>query len=189
VSGSAGSGVGSAGLDEAVRVVVDRLTSRGESVAVAESLTAGMVMERLGRVPGVSAVLRGGVVAYATELKTAMLGVPAETVTAHGVVSAETAVAMAAGVRIRCGSDWGISTTGVAGPDRQEGKPAGTAYVAVAGLARTDWRGPESLRVVVAGLDGTAARDVIRRAVSYGVLTLLSDTLAADAPAADPLRG
>jgi PncC family amidohydrolase len=83
--------------------------------------------------PGSSSTYVGGVVAYATELKVSLLGVPESLVESHGVVSAECARAMAQGVRNLTGASFGVSTTGVAGPERQEGKPAGTVFVAVAG--------------------------------------------------------
>ncbi len=84
-------------------------------------------------VPGASEVYRGGVVAYATEVKVAVLGVPEDVVDRVGVVSAECAAAMARGVRALTGATYGVATTGVAGPGEQEGKPAGTVFVAVDG--------------------------------------------------------
>jgi nicotinamide-nucleotide amidase len=115
--------------------LVARLTELGQTVAVAESLTAGLVMARLADVPGASAVLRGAVVAYAADLKVSLLGVPAELVEQQGVVAADVAAAMAAGVAARLGADHGLATTGVAGPDTLDGKPPGTVYVAHAGPA------------------------------------------------------
>ena len=87
--------------------------------------------------PGASDVLRGAVLAYATALKTSLLGVPEALVTAHGVVSGPVAEAMAAGVRERLGADWGLSTTGVAGPGPDGGLPAGTVHVGIASAAGT----------------------------------------------------
>ena len=86
---------------------------------------------------GASRVYRGGVVAYATEVKQQLLGVPPDLVARHGVVSAECARAMAEGARAALGADWAVSTTGVAGPDQQEGKPVGTVFVGVAGPGGT----------------------------------------------------
>ncbi|MFZ7088081.1 CinA family protein [Curtobacterium sp. RRHDQ10] len=119
------------------RDVVDALTARGETVAVAESLTGGLVVAELVSVPGASAVVRGGVVAYATPLKHALLGVSAELLARNGAVDPEVARQMAAGVRERLVVDgapatWGISTTGVAGPDPQDGKAVGTVFVGIA---------------------------------------------------------
>jgi PncC family amidohydrolase len=113
--------------------VLGRLRSAGETLAVAESLTGGLLAAGLTDVPGASAVFRGGVCAYATDLKSALLGVPESTVRAAGVVSGEVARAMARGARARLGATYALSTTGVAGPDEQEGKAAGTVFVAVAG--------------------------------------------------------
>ncbi len=109
------------------------LRSRRATVASAESLTGGQLAARLTAVPGASATYVGGVVTYATALKVSLLGVPQEVVDRHGVVSAECARAMAVGVRTLTGADFAIATTGVAGPDEQEGKPVGTVYVAVVG--------------------------------------------------------
>ncbi|HWU32435.1 MAG TPA: nicotinamide-nucleotide amidohydrolase family protein, partial [Marmoricola sp.] len=104
------------------------LAARGETVACAESLTGGELAALLSRAPGASAVFRGGVVSYATEVKRNVLGV-----TADHVISEECAIQMAESVRSLLGSDWGVSTTGVAGPDSQEGQPVGTVFVGIAG--------------------------------------------------------
>ena len=112
---------------------VDALRVAGATVATAESLTGGLVCATLVSVPGASDVVRGGVVAYAAEVKIAVLGVDETLVTERGTVDAEVAAQMAAGVRDRLGATYGISTTGVAGPGPSEGKPAGTVHVAVAG--------------------------------------------------------
>jgi nicotinamide-nucleotide amidase len=164
-------------VDLLVSSSVAALLERRETVAVAESLTAGLVVGRFGDVPGVSAVLRGGIVAYATDLKATLLDVPDDVLTAHGAVSRETAGAMAAGVRIRCRSDWGLATTGVAGPDPQEGKPAGTVYVAVIGPGCSRQAGPE---VVAAAQDAGVVtvgdcidRTAVRTAAVHAVLALL----------------
>ena len=109
------------------------LEGRGATLATAESLTGGRLASRITAVPGASRVYVGGVVAYATELKRELLGVPDDVIATHGVVSAQCARAMAAGVRTRLNATYALATTGVAGPDRQEGHPAGTVYVGVAG--------------------------------------------------------
>ena len=119
--------------DTLAGVVVRRLASRGQTLAVAESITAGLVGGAVTEVPGSSAVFRGGVQVYATDLKASLARVPAEVLAEHGAVSAETAAAMAAGVREALGADWGLALTGVAGPDEQEGHPPGTVHLAVAG--------------------------------------------------------
>lgn len=99
------------------------------TLACAESLTAGLVCATLADIPGASRVLRGGVVTYATELKETLAGVPHSVLSADGAVAASTAVQMAAGVRARAGAGLGLGVTGVAGPDRQEGKPVGLVYI------------------------------------------------------------
>lgn len=109
------------------------LAASGATVATAESLTGGRLAAALTEVPGSSEVYAGGVVCYATAVKVATLGVPEEVVEKYGVVSAECARAMAAGVRRLIGTTYALATTGVAGPGEQEGKPVGTVYVAVAG--------------------------------------------------------
>jgi nicotinamide-nucleotide amidase len=119
------------------QAVVESLTERGETVATAESLTGGGVAREITTVPGSSAVLRGGVVAYAADLKVSLLGVPADLLVDPGVVSAEVAARMAIGVRAVTGADWGLATTGVAGPDAVGAHPPGEVYVAVAGPTGT----------------------------------------------------
>ena len=114
------------------------LLSRGETVAAAESLTAGLFCATLATVPGASATLRGGVVVYATELKTALAGVPAGLLAAHGPVSPETAAALAEGVRERCAATWGIGLTGVAGPDPVDGHGPGRVYLGISDGRSTD---------------------------------------------------
>lgn len=113
------------------RALVGLLARTGLTVAAAESLTGGLVAASLVDVPGASAVVRGGVVAYATDLKASVLGVDAELLAARGAVDPDVALAMAAGVRRVCGADVGLATTGVAGPDPQDGRPPGTVHVAV----------------------------------------------------------
>ncbi|WP_121832958.1 CinA family protein [Streptomyces sp. S1] len=132
-------------MTEAARVLA-LLAERGQTLAVAESLTGGLVAAELTGVPGASASFRGSVTAYATALKHELLGVDEALLAERGAVDPEVASQMAAGVRARLGADWGIATTGVAGPDPQDGQPVGTVYVAVAGPAGT-----------VAGPAGTVA--------------------------------
>jgi nicotinamide-nucleotide amidase len=101
------------------------------TVATAESLTGGLVAATLTDIPGASRSFRGGVVSYATDLKASLLGVDTAMLAAHGAVYAPVAAAMAAGVRGRLGTTVGIATTGVAGPDPQDGVPPGTVHIAV----------------------------------------------------------
>ena len=119
--------------EPAATEVVRLLRSHGATAASAESLTGGRLAALLTEIPGSSEVFRGGVVAYATDVKIAVLEVPVAVVDQHGVVSAECAREMARGVRRLTGATYGVSTTGVAGPDEQEGKPVGTVYVGVVG--------------------------------------------------------
>lgn len=143
LSGGGGSGevrpVGDDGSGGAVaRALVAALTARGLTLAVAESLTGGAVAAAVVDVPGASRCLRGGVVAYATDLKATLLGVPTALLEAHGAVHPDVARAMARGVRERLGSSYGLATTGVGGPDPQDGHPPGTFHVAVAGPGGVD---------------------------------------------------
>jgi nicotinamide-nucleotide amidase len=141
------------------------LLARGETVAAAESLTAGLFCADLATVPGASATLRGGVVVYATDLKATLAGVPAGTLDAHGPVSRETAAALAEGVRERCGSTWGVGLTGVAGPDPVDGHGPGRVYLGISDGRRTD----------VLELDLAGDRDAVRRgAVDAATDALLS---------------
>jgi nicotinamide-nucleotide amidase len=125
-----GSSAGEAARDLASQVL-DLLRAGGQTVAVAESLTGGLVAAALTDVPGSSASFRGGVVAYATELKADLLGVDAVMLRRYGAVYPPVAAAMAQGVRARLGATYGVATTGVAGPDPSDGQPVGTAHIAV----------------------------------------------------------
>lgn len=147
-----------------VERVVELLLGRRQTLAVAESLTGGLLAATLVEVAGVSAVFRGGLVTYATDLKTALAGVPADLLKERGPVDAEVAAAMARGARGRCIADWGLGTTGVAGPLPQDGVAPGTVYIAVAGpdgqaqtrLLRLAGDRPEVRRATV-----TAALDLL----------------------------
>jgi nicotinamide-nucleotide amidase len=146
---------------------VGLLIERGETISSAESLTGGLVAAALTSVPGASATFRGGVVAYATDLKAAVLGVPDDLLERHGPVHPAVAQAMAEGARARMSTTVGIATTGVAGPDPADGKPPGTVFVAVAGPG-----GTVSRELFLAG-DRTA----IRRATVESILELLVGSL------------
>ncbi|HSD10369.1 MAG TPA: competence/damage-inducible protein A [Candidatus Binatia bacterium] len=114
-------------------VVEDLLRVRGWRLATAESVTGGLISERLTNVPGSSQVFAGGVVSYTLETKQAVLGVGRETLERHGAVSDATAKEMAAGARRVCGADLAVSVTGVAGPDGGTPEaPVGTVYVGFA---------------------------------------------------------
>jgi PncC family amidohydrolase len=150
-----------------VASVLELLVARGETVATAESLTGGLLASAITDVPGASRAFVGGVVSYATRVKVSVLDVPAAVVETHGVVSEECALAMAHGVRRRLDATWGVATTGVAGPDTQEGRPAGTVWVAVAG--------PGVVRARLLALDGD--RRAIREASCEAAVSLLRDLL------------
>lgn len=121
---------------ESAAMLLDRLAELGWTVAVAESLTGGLVVSSLVDVPGASRVVRGGVVAYATDVKQSVLGVDAALLEAHGAVHPRVARQMARGVRDVLGhdgvpADVGVATTGVAGPDTQDGHVVGTVHIGV----------------------------------------------------------
>lgn len=152
--------------------IVTELTRRGSRVAVAESLTGGALTSALVDVPGASAVLSGGVVAYATELKAALLGVDAELLAERGPIDRQVAVSMAEGVRERLAiggapAEFGIATTGAAGPYPQDGVPPGTVWVACASDA-----GSIAERLLVVG-----DRDAVRAAAVDAALELLARAL------------
>ncbi|HEV7740784.1 MAG TPA: nicotinamide-nucleotide amidohydrolase family protein [Pseudolysinimonas sp.] len=112
--------------------IIAILRARGLTLAVAESLTGGLLVAELVSVPGASSVLRGGVVAYATDLKATLLGVDAALLAASGPIHPDVARAMAEGARRRLGADVGIATTGAAGPDPQDGHAPGEVWLGFA---------------------------------------------------------
>jgi nicotinamide-nucleotide amidase len=152
-------------VNASAQAVVRLLTDSGRTLAVAESLTGGAVLDALVAVPGASACLRGGVVAYAADVKHTVLGVPTDLLARHGTVHPEVALAMASGVRRLLGADLGLATTGVAGPDPVDGHLPGEAFVALVGA------GGE--RVVAEPADPTAGRARIRVRVCDVALDLV----------------
>ncbi|MFD3942866.1 CinA family protein [Streptomyces sp. NPDC058579] len=162
-------------MNRAARVL-ELLAERGQSLAAAESLTGGLVAAELTSVPGASKVFLGSVTAYATALKRDLLGVDELLLGEHGAVDPEVALQMAVGARVRLGADWGLATTGVAGPDPQDGQPVGTVYVAVAGPVGAG-------KVVALRLNGDRAE--IRRESVRSVLELLGDELSGNGRAQD----
>ncbi|WP_425247212.1 CinA family protein [Streptomyces sp. NEAU-NA10] len=158
--------------------VVRLLTVRGETLAVAESLTGGLVAAEITSVPGASQAFRGSVTAYATSLKHELLGVDAALLAARGAVDPQVAVQMAAGVRKALGADWGIATTGVAGPDAQDGQPVGTVFVAVDGPLAADRGSAAGGKVEALRLNGDRAE--IRRESVRSVLAVLLRELAGE---------
>lgn len=113
--------------------VVGALIRRAQTVATAESLTAGGVCALLTTVPGSSAAVRGGLVVYATDLKSSLADVDEELLAEHGPVHPEVAMQLAEGARRRCGADWGLGLTGVAGPGPADGVASGTVHIGLAG--------------------------------------------------------
>jgi nicotinamide-nucleotide amidase len=144
-----------------------RLRELGQSLATAESLTGGLLAATIVDVPGASKVFRGGLVVYATDLKHTLAGVDAGLLAAQGPASAAVAVELARGARVRCGADWALATTGVAGPDPQDGIPVGTVFVAIAGPATGAVR---ELRL-------TGDRPAIRAGAVAAALSLLAEAL------------
>ncbi len=151
----------------AAAAAVHLLVERRQTLATAESLTGGLVAATIVEIPGVSAVYRGGLVVYATELKGTLAGVPRRLLDERGPVDPEVAAKLAEGARERCGADWGLATTGVAGPEPQDGKPVGLVYIGVAGPAGT----------TVNELKLTGNRAAIRIESVTAVLQLLTDVL------------
>lgn len=150
--------------------VIQQLTLRRETLATAESLTAGMCSAELASVPGASAVLRGGLVTYATDVKHTLAEVPQEVLERQGAVSKECAQYLAFGARAQLSSYWAIALTGVAGPDRQEGQPVGTVWCAIASVENN------KVSEVLAEkwqLDSSLTRQEIRAAAVQGALALL----------------
>lgn len=113
--------------------VITRLDHHRHTLATAESLTGGLIGAALTSVPGASRVYRGGVISYATDLKSTLAGVATQTLAAVGPVAAETAEEMARGVAARCSANYALAVTGVAGPDAQDGHPVGQVFIAVVG--------------------------------------------------------
>lgn len=150
--------------------IVAQLKQKDLTIATAESLTAGMLSSTLADVPGASAVLQGGVVAYNNGIKHRLLGVSADTLAARGAVDAETAKQMAKGARDRFRADVGISTTGVAGPEPSEGKAVGIVFIALSTAEQSTAR--------LLRFEGN--RDQIRRAAVAASLRLVGEWLAQD---------
>lgn len=157
-----------------VTELIEVLSERRETIATAESLTGGLIGAQLTAIPGSSAIYRGGVISYATDLKATLAGVRRSTLDEHGAVAAPTAVEMALGVAERCQASWGIAVTGVAGPDMQEGHPVGTVFCAVARRHHTTgWDDPAGdCEVCVHELNLAGDRDEIRRRTVIEALLL-----------------
>lgn len=161
-----------ADADPTARLIAE-LTDRGLRIAVAESLTGGLVTAELTRIPGASLAVSGGIVAYDTAVKRTLLGVDADLLAREGAVHPEVARQMASGVRValaidRRPADVGISTTGAAGPDGQDGRDPGTVFIGVAAfgaveaveLALDGERRAIRMATVAAAIDAALARVV-----------------------------
>jgi nicotinamide-nucleotide amidase len=157
----------------AARILAE-LDRRGETLASAESLTGGMVGELLTEIPGASTSYLGGVISYATRLKATLAGVDAAILSELGPVAERTAAEMARGVAQRCNADWGIATTGVAGPEAQDSHPVGQVFVAAS------YPAGDVLRVKELSLKGERA--AIRQQAAIAVLALLADALGLKSP-------
>ena len=140
-------------------LVVEELKKQKKTITAAESLTAGLFQATLADFSGVSAIFKGGFVTYSLEEKAKMLDIPQAELEKHGVVSAFTAEKMAEQARIKTQSDFGISLTGVAGPDSLEGQPAGTVFIALAQASGTE--------VIQANIAGRSRADVREIAVLH----------------------
>lgn len=164
-------------LEQLAAEAVKAAAAQGIKINVAESLTAGLVAASLASVPGASAVLVSGVVAYHNAAKHQLLAVPTVTLVSFGAVSAQTAQAMAVGARglvdnvpgIEDDKVIGLATTGVAGPDAVEGKPVGQVFVALATSGKV-----ESLNLQLGG-----TREEIRVAAAEAVLRMLLEEIKA----------
>ncbi|MGW4468607.1 CinA family protein [Nonomuraea sp. NPDC004354] len=151
--------------------VIELLIRQGATLAVAESLTGGLLGATFTATGGASAAFRGGVISYATDLKRELLAVPGELLAREGAVHPEVAAAMARGVARLCGATYGLAVTGVAGPDPQDGKAVGTVHVALSG--------PEG-RIWHRDLMGGHSRDRIRDRTVDEAVDLLAGVLKAN---------
>ncbi|TCP41122.1 nicotinamide-nucleotide amidase [Tamaricihabitans halophyticus] len=154
-----------------LKELVAQLTAAGRTVACAESLTGGLVCAALTSVPGASAVVRGALVVYATDLKAELAGVDPTLLSQHGAVHPRVADQLAEGARRRCSADIGLGLTGVAGPDPQDGIAAGTVHLAAATEAGVRRR----------TLRAAGDRHAVRAAAVAGALDLLAAAISSSA--------
>ena len=149
--------------------IVESLTSRKETLSIAESLTGGALSSEIVDVPGASHILKGSIVAYSNEIKVRELSVPEKLIEEAGAVSEDVALAMADGIKARMATTWAISATGVAGPGAHHGVPAGTVWLAIVG--------PEIRETVKLALDGD--RSTVRRGAVESALGVFARILRA----------
>lgn len=161
--------------DEARGLVAD-LTARRQSVATAESLTAGLLAATLAGVPGASAVLHGGLITYTVDTKIALAGVAPELLGDVGPVAAPTALALAVGAQQRCAATWGVGLTGVAGPEPHGGHPVGTVFLGLAGPPQSEG---EDVVLEVLELHLTGSRWDIRSSAVHQAIVRLRALVAA----------
>lgn len=153
-----------------LEIIAKKLRSRGATLAVAESCTGGLLAGVLTEPAGASSFFRGGATTYATDTKTALLGVPAELIARFGVVSEECAIAMARGAAEKFGADFALSTTGVAGPSGgTEKTPVGTVFIAL--------HSPAGTRAIRFQAKNNALRAEIRTQAVAAALALLAENL------------
>lgn len=175
---------GSAGGDAALAASVEQahrmLAARQQTVAVAESVTGGLLAAALTSIAGASATFRGGLVVYATDLKARLAGVSESLLAEQGPVAAQVAVELARGVRERLSASWGIGVTGVAGPEPQSGKAVGTVFLSVVGP------GPAGGIESVSELNLSGDRNMIRVQIVEQAVALLAGAIASVTGAVTP---
>jgi nicotinamide-nucleotide amidase len=154
---------------ECAAALIHRARASGVTIATGESLTAGWVASELAAIPGASAVLRGGIIAYSADVKQHLLGVTTSAL-ASGVVSREVAIEMARGASLALGTDMGVATTGVAGPEAHDGAHVGSVWIAVS-LGDRD---------VSAHHEFTGDRQRIREETVRAALLLCADVLSGE---------
>lgn len=161
-------------MSPAAAEVISVLKMRDVSLGTAESLTGGLLGAAVTSVPGASAVYLGGFVAYATSMKSRLLGIDADLLGDVSVVSEDCARLMAVAASERTGADWTIAVTGVAGPDGQDGHEPGEVWVAVAGPVI----GPHAQAVYAEGYQFEGDRDAVRKATVDAAFEMLLRVLA-----------
>ncbi|ANU28008.1 competence/damage-inducible protein A [Planococcus versutus] len=156
--------------DSLASKVIELLKDQGKTISAAESLTAGLFQSELASIAGASAVLSGGVITYNEEMKVHQLGLSAEMLAEYGVVSEQTALAMAEAVQQKFKTNISVSLTGAAGPDAHGDQPAGTVWIAVA----TD-QGTSSYRLQLSGMRNTNRLRAVKLALYYVIRTLIEE--------------
>lgn len=171
-------------VEDVAAELVELLLARGHTLVTAESLTGGLVGAAVTAVPGCSAVYRGGVVSYATDLKAQLLDVDRRLLGEVGAVHPKVARAMAQGAARRLGADYAVATTGVAGPSPQDGKAPGTVFIGV--------HGPQGSESFDASMDVEGPtpldREAVRRTATLRALRQLRDVVRQDVAASDDRR-